>query len=701
MRYFLSLLIFILIGCSNSFADTLTWPVDENSSQFTSRSLSDTEYDTWLYGSLSWNFETNTLDFIPDRTADAHFDVWPMLNPPNCIDCVAISVVEHDPDAHVLIVDVLLRNPTSLTGFFVKGIIDPPADSGLYLSNASGYWHSADDPDTEPPAPFMVFAEDEPLLAFGPAQTHVSQYSFVYNSLSDFSGCAYKVIGRYPELPGEVERVYMDSLAGDFTTQGGFVQVRAAYVADVSLEVTLKAAKFLDGVMSDWQTMREEPDGTWITWFPGEETTVDSASIYVMADTEVFNDSLACRIILPVDDADPTPKRTFPLIESGIGVFVDQLTTQMTQAQMEFMATHCIGSQKLVKNLVDSMRAYNPDFIDLQYHLAFGEGDISNIHGNDWVKNWEFVNGQEDFFEHRSWSAQPANRVLQQDWEWYLTDPESDWVNYFIGNTLERMNPIGDQFDAVFADSASQPWNTDPEKWWEGSDDPHDMFTYWTPKTQSFFDTVAHAYHTLPTYYYLIPNAGSYVTTISDITYNQCDGIMIEGFAHWSPGSYFTEVDWRLQMNRARALAIQDKIILCQSGVDPGDTTDRGFVQGTYMLLQDNYTYFNMLGPWGLEPQWWPEYFWNPGVAVEDWTDISELQDSGGCYVRHFENGIVIVNPSDTTRYYTTEKMYSHTMVGAGGLLPEDGIPTGIATGPLVEAGEQEIPPYSSWLGAG
>ena len=119
------------------------------------------------------------------------------------------------------------------------------------------------------------------------------------------------------------------------------------------------------------------------------------------------------------------------------------------------------------------------------------------------------------------------------------------------------------------------------------------------------------------------------------------------------------------------------------------------------MLAKDNYTYLNMLGPWGLEPQWWPEYSFDPGPAVEDWTTIDELQDSGGCYVRHFDNGIAIVNPSDETRYYTTTKAYSHTMYAAGGLLPEDGVPTGVATGPIVGAGEQELPPHSCWLGVG
>ena len=246
------------------------------------------------------------------------------------------------------------------------------------------------------------------------------------------------------------------------------------------------------------------------------------------------------------------------------------------------------------------------------------------------------------------------------------------------------------------------PWNTDPSKWWEGSDDPHDMFVYWTPKTQEFFDTVSSTLGSMVAPLHFIPNAGSYVTTISDITYEQCTGVMIEGFAHWGPDGYFTEEDWRLQMNRIRSLTKLEKVILCQTSVDPYNTVDRAFVLGSYCLIKDHFTYLNMLGPWGGEPQWWPEYHWNYGLAEPLlWSDIIEMQDSGGCYVRNYANGIVIVNPSDETRYYTTTKMYSHTMWAGGGLLPEDGIPTGAATGPLVEAGVQEIPPHSAWFGAG
>jgi hypothetical protein len=659
-------------------------------------------YMVWTEGNLAWDDTADTLVFVPMRTPEAHFNVWNMLNPPKCSNCMKLTVVFHNKPAKLISVQVELRNPTGLTGYVVRGVVDAPAGSGIELLDPDGWWHMSSQLDTADPVPFDCFVTDAEF-SFGPGETHSSIFEFSYDTLEGFKQCSYAIVVRYPKDPGEV---YLadPQIKGSLTKHGGFITGRIQFSPlDTPPAITVqRRIDFSGETPGQWVDMRKETDKPYVSWVPGHATTADSAEVWMRALMEGCDGNyMAQRTNLEIEDVVPQPNRTFPIVGNSPSVFVDQLTTQMTPEQMDFMANNAVGSQKLVKSLADQMRSYNADFIVVQYHLAFGAGDILNIYGNDWISNWTFENAQEDFFEHRSWSTQPNQRVLQQDWNWYLTDPTSEWALYFIGNTLDRMDPLGDQFDGVFADSASQPWNTDPAKWWEGSDDPHDMFVYWTPKTQSFFDTVAFAYHTLPTYYYLIPNAGSYVTTISDITYNQCDGVMIEGFSHWGAGSYFDEIDWVLQQNRIRALAVQDKIILCQTDVDVDNTVDRLFVLGSYMLAKDNYTYLNMLGPWGLEPQWWPEYSWDPGPSVEDWATIDELQDPGGCYVRHFDNGIVIVNPSDETRYYTTTKSYSHTMYAAGGLLPEDGEPTGVATGPIVDPGEQELPPHSCWLGVG
>jgi hypothetical protein len=652
-------------------------------------------------GSLEWDYTDESLNFISGRLAENHYNVWSLINPPFCSNCVQIQVLQHLPDLKYLKVNVAITNPTNITGYNVRGVVDFDDSTQSELILSDGYWHSMAQAIDEFPSPYRGFGWDEPDMAFGPGQQHSEVYEFAYQSLGDFSKAEYRVIARYPQFPGEVTGISVGDVNGAVTISGGFLSVGVEVEKTVNCPAyTVEAKLVVDEGESEVKTMRERADDSYVTWFEGIPSTGSVYRIWIFAKVEGSGENYeGYEYSDLVDTGSSIPSREFPQVGDGVSVYLDQLTTQMTDQQKEFMATNAEGSQKLVKNLVDSLRSYNPDFLNIQYHLAFGSGDISNIHGNDWIKNWEFENAQEDFFEHRTWSTQPGNRVLQQDWNWYLTDPSGEWANYFIGNTLERMNPLGDQFDGIFADSASQPWNTDPAQWWEGENTAPAMFGYWTPKTQDFFDKVTNACHTLPQYIYLIPNAGSFVTTISDITYYQCDGVMIEGFSHWSAGNYFTEPDWKLQMNRIRDLATMDKIILCQTDIDIPDTADRSFVIGSYFLVHDNYTYLNMLGVGGLQPEWYPEYSWIPGGEVEDWTDIDELLDSGGCFVRNFANGIVIVNPSDEFRTFTTTQQYSHTMFAGGGYLPEDGVPTGVVTGPIVDPGAQEIAPHSSWLG--
>lgn len=699
MRLFFMLITTIMIGCT-TIHPVLTSPDPDLSQPKSPDENTGPVYQVVLDGELTWDFDDNTVNFIPDRDPDFFLDVWDFLL---ATGGISLQILDHDLVNHILTVDVQLTNPTDVSVYFLRTMLVPAAGKNLGLIDADGWWHASDMLPNQEPVPFMAYGKSVPNHEFAGHYTGSAIFQIQYNDSTDFEGSRIRSICRFPFEPGEVTDIQFSMGQNNLTKLGGFytlwVNIDMEGITDAEISPT--AFLVIDDTIEAQTILRKTPSNEYTGGLIGVPTSADEARIWVRAEMDGVEDYFAYPIDVPIADVTPTPSREFPPVGDGVSVFVDQLTGGMTEAQIEFMATHCVGSQKLYKILADKMRAYNDDFIIVQYHLAFGEGDISNLVGNDWISNWEFTGAQEDYYEHRSWSTQPNQRVLQVDWNWYLTDPTSDWLIYFIANTLYRMAPIGDQFDGVFADSASQPWNTDPAKWWEGSDDPHDMFTYWTPKTQHFFDTVANVYHTCPTYYYLIPNAGSYVTTISDITYFQCDGVMIEGFCHWGPGSYFTEVDWRLQMNRMKSLASQDKIILCQTGVDPFNMNDRAFVLGTYMLLKDNYTYLNMLGPWGLEPQWWPEYHHNIGPAIDDWVDISELQDSGGCYVRNFENGIIIVNPSDETRCFTTTKMYSHTMYGAGGLLPEDGNPTGVATGPIEEPGEKELPPHSAWFGAG
>jgi len=74
------------------------------------------------------------------------------------------------------------------------------------------------------------------------------------------------------------------------------------------------------------------------------------------------------------DVAGETPAATtsrFPDTTATIAILSDQLPT-MTAQQQGFAATHYVGSQKLVLETTRELRALNPNFVVLHYHLPCG-----------------------------------------------------------------------------------------------------------------------------------------------------------------------------------------------------------------------------------------------------------------------------------------------------------------------------------------
>ena len=68
---------------------------------------------------------------------------------------------------------------------------------------------------------------------------------------------------------------------------------------------------------------------------------------------------------------------------------------------------------------------------------------------------------------------------------------------------------------------------------------------------------------------------------------------------------------------------------------------------------------------------WYPEYQVNLGAAQDPGgmpTDVSGYYDPGsGLYVRHFENGIVLLNNSGTSRVYNPGQVMQQVFVNGWG----------------------------------
>jgi len=408
-------------------------------------------------------------------------------------------------------------------------------------------------------------------------------------------------------------------------------------------------------------------------------------------------------------------RRDLPPTTDQILVFADQLRPDdMTAAQVQWCAENLVGTQKIYKRQADEFRQYNPEFIVLGYHLGVGAGEIGNVHGDDWDADadWPYVDRHEDWFIHRPDSTQPNQRVLQQNWNWYVADPQSAWQDYLAANLMQMLG--ADHFDGWFVDSCSQPWNTDPAQWWPDGDT---MFGFWTPRLNEMLQTVTTLAKAHPLQPYIIPNAGSYITTLSDIKYYgdgwACDGIMLEGYARTTPGEYYSAADWVLEQDRILDHQAHGLATILQSYIFTPDTADRLFVFGSYLLVKGDYTYINWLGDDGLDTiwasigQWYPEFDldeddfpWGaasgetPGTMADLYV---EAYDGGGgvtCgpfYRRSYGIGFVIVNPSDAAVSYRAPYHMSYLSVEGGGNITLAGEKTGSYTWEMLGMGEVKV----------
>ncbi len=350
-----------------------------------------------------------------------------------------------------------------------------------------------------------------------------------------------------------------------------------------------------------------------------------------------------------VASAEPRP---WPDTTSGVHVFGDQPSQGLTDEQLAFVATHYAGVQKTTRSEAAGYRAVNPGFLVLHYRLGLGLGYraiedtctpsgawLQVIEGDEWVVEWPGDDAvQEGWFSHQPEEGGP--RVLNCDWGWYLMDlDDPGWRAFWTAEVARQLEANDD--DGVFIDSLSVPSYLGAESYDPALPAVDPAFeAAWTDRIDGWLAWL----QTQPIGdAYLVPNAGSWITTRDATTYAAADGLMIEGFAIEADESPYALEDWRLQMNRVLGAVGRGQAILAQSYA-LGDQ-ERMFGLGSYLLVKGSRTFLTLEG--GPEPEWWPEYDMPIGTPIETAEAIGDLdQDGDGVYVRRFDDGMVLVNPT-------------------------------------------------------
>jgi hypothetical protein len=380
--------------------------------------------------------------------------------------------------------------------------------------------------------------------------------------------------------------------------------------------------------------------------------------------------------------------RPWPDTSASIATFSDQVdTTQMSEAQFQFLATHYAGAQKLVVSAVRHLRQYNAGFLMLHYRLGEALGYraadssctptgayLQIIDGDQWVQEWPGDTVvQESWFFHycgqRVFSCSGGHYLMELD------DP--GWRSFFSAQVLQQMHD--EEADGLFADSYSIPNYFGSTDWQPNLPALDTTFeSQWAGLMHAFTDYLRTQFAGR---YLFIPNIGNLLTTRDPSDYSNVDGAMIEGFAESGGGQYYAASDWALEMSRALALTAADRILLAQTYPSETDVAERMFILGSYLLVKGTHAYINLDAD-GQVVQWFPEYSIDLGPATDGLpaSITADVDSASGAYVRHFQKGAVYVNPGSASETATLPSSEYQVVPSGGGAVPMDGSTPGTLT---------------------
>jgi Hypothetical glycosyl hydrolase family 15 len=382
----------------------------------------------------------------------------------------------------------------------------------------------------------------------------------------------------------------------------------------------------------------------------------------------------------------------FPSTANGIHVFEDQLPS-MSSALVKFMATHTDGTQKQTLNQINALRAVNPNYTLIHYQLGSGNSPYDYIINNQWSSDWNYVNQQESWFAHQTYSGEPQSASdlgsgrVGNSTGWDQADIANPaWQNYTLGQVFQNMAATG--ATGWFADSYTygiggagydgtiptryQGTNAANAAYWPGGITWTTQLTNWAQVVDNAF---AQHNANFGTNYQFIPNIDALVTSWEPSWYLNSSGVpILDGAFLENFGQYTDTYDWTLSMNRALKFTDNNKIVILEPYL--GDTPDsatsqqeRNFYLGTYLLLKGNESYFNMI--YGGGAQYFPEYQLNLGTATTALpTNVSSYLWNG-VYRRDFQNGFVLVNPGSTSYTLNLGGAYQLVQGHGGGTLTD------------------------------
>lgn len=287
---------------------------------------------------------------------------------------------------------------------------------------------------------------------------------------------------------------------------------------------------------------------------------------------------------------------------------------------------------------VPTMKANNSGLKAIHYDNALTHGD--------------------DYFVYDTLTGK---KIVHDDWGWYLHDISKAEYRASLGEYIASNLKSYGQFDGVFLDDVWHSLNPSVFHQEGTSEDPHlpaDLIDNWRSYMIDLIKVVKSGIGSD----LLIVNCSWHQTDYV----KEADGLMDEWFAHanWqNPTEFYGASSWKGSIDALIKIVNENKYYLAQSGVSGGASQAE-----IDKLVRYCFSSFLMAVPSNNK---FAKHYFVPSLSYSNYYFYSEWEiqlgnpiksyyeiPGTGLYRRDFEKGIVLVNPTDTSRKVSLDKKY-------------------------------------------
>ena len=190
-----------------------------------------------IWGAWSLDFDPSipVARAVPIRLASFHVDVTPFITPPECSDCIELTVLEFSTDDGILDLEASVTNPTEFSGFDVRAILRWETGH-VWLENPDDYTLLFDDGGDRTLNPFIAYAVEEADREFGAAETYTREIDFRFSETGHFGEITFVVEASYPVHCNEPYEISNQSVSGELV--GPLPVIVSCQVSDWQDDVT-------------------------------------------------------------------------------------------------------------------------------------------------------------------------------------------------------------------------------------------------------------------------------------------------------------------------------------------------------------------------------------------------------------------------------------------------------------------------------